>query len=227
LRFSKSRVGTFHNCRLQFKYKYLDGIDDKVITDDTQFGSMVHRVAELYNPASPNWKELVKVVSEYPLQSEEYKKLIPTTLQNLKHFFLKYGSLSAEAETPLEYQDEFVHVHGIVDRKMVDGDILYIADYKTSRNVSTQYHIFQMKLYTYMAHKVWGFPVKNIRIVMYYPRPAKFDYARFTAHQMDEFETELRKELKEIEENTNWDPTPGFHCKWCPFNKTAKCSATA
>jgi CRISPR/Cas system-associated exonuclease Cas4 (RecB family) len=226
-RYSKSRIETFHSCKLKFKYQYIDMIDTKTTTDDSQFGSLIHKAFEIYNADDPdNWKKIVSLIKDYPLQSQEYRNLIPMVLRNMKRFFSKYGEFPAEVEKTIEYKDDSIHTYGVIDRLMVNEDQIYVVDYKTSRYVSTKYHTLQIKLYVWMLWKLFQFPPEKVRVVMYYPRPASFDYVQLTTPEIEEFEKELYAEIQKIETNTDWTPKSGKHCTWCAFNKTDKCPIT-
>lgn len=226
-KYSVSKIKTYDSCRLKYKLHYIDNKwPEQPLNDDTMFGNLVHKAFEIYDPEKDNKAEIVKLQRNYPKLSKKYKNFISTAYKSLFSFFDRYGHLPAEKELKIELDMDDFKVTGFVDR-FVSGNKSYICvDYKTSRVANTDYHIFQLKFYNMVLSKLYNTPPNNIRMVLFFPRPNEEKKMIFSNNQINQFEKELNQKIVEIESNTDWPASPGFHCKWCPFYDTKDCPDT-
>lgn len=224
MRFSKSRIETFDKCKLQFKLKYVDEIDiPQAVNDDTNFGSLIHKAFEIYNPETKNLKEVVALVRQYPLDQQSYKDAIEPTLRNMMKFYEQFPHPDAKNEFEIQYKSDDMWIYGIVDRMEEANGKVTITDYKSSKTPANYRHKFQMKLYVLIMTKTTDYAAEDIRFRMYYPRPDKMEYFQYSSAEIAEFEQELRTKIELIETTTKFPETIGFHCKWCAFKGTPHC----
>lgn len=220
-RYSPSRVKTFDVCPLKFKLTYIDKIDiPEAVSSDAEFGKLFHKFAERYN--GTNIRELVKLTSLYELD-DTYKTYIAVAFKNYKSFYQKYSKYESKTEEDLEFQDNQLWLHGIIDKLILNEKIIFV-DYKTSAAPSSDRHTFQMKFYTLLVAKFFQQPVDQVRCILYYPRCDAEEKLMFSAPEMKKFEDELKAKIKKIESNSDWKESPSYACKWCKFANTKHCS---
>jgi len=225
-RYSVSKIKSYDMCKLKYKLNYIDKIwPEEEPTDDIIFGRLVHKAAEIYEPEKDNKKEIVKIVRDFPKLGKDYKRLIGSTYKSVIEF-LKRHTNPAEKELHLNYAFENFTITGYVDR-LIDNEKTYTCvDYKTSKNATLKWHIFQLKFYNLLISKKYNINPSKIKMMLYFPRPDQEEKKLFSKKEIDLFEEELKAKVVEIESNTNWEPEPGYHCKWCPFFEKKECSAT-
>lgn len=223
-RYSSSKLKAFDTCRLRYKKHYLDKIRiEQPITADTQFGSLIHEVAEKFR--GDNYKELVKLSRKYEL-NEEFRSVLAQTYKNVFSFIRKYEKNEAQLEQEIEWidEDENIWLYGLVDRLLKSP--LISVDYKTSKNPNRDRHIFQMRLYALIISKIYEIEPKDIKCIIYYPRVDVEDKFLFSNQEIQLFEDNIKNMIATIESNTDWSPSTGYHCRWCEYNKTHHCPAT-
>lgn len=225
-RYSVSKIKTYDMCKLKYKLHYIDKIwPEEEPTDDIIFGRLVHKAAEIYDVERDNRKEIVKLVKEFPKLGKDYKSMIGSTYKSVIDF-LKRHTNPAKKELNLKFTFDNFSITGYVDR-LIENDKTYTCiDYKTSRYATTKYHMFQLKFYNLLVSKNYDVNPSKIRMMLYFPRPDQEEKKLFSKRDIDLFEKELKDKVREIESNTDWSPTPGHHCKWCPFYKKKECPAT-
>lgn len=222
--YSKSRIDTFKKCKKQYKLKYLDKIQmPQPHSDDLQFGHWIHKVLEIYNPDENNKKEIVKLASDYDIRGKDYRSAMPQTLKNAVDFTKKYWKYTRETEENVEYADDELSIRGVVDLRMEQKDNLLVVDYKSSRSPNAQRHEYQMKMYCLMLSKIYDMRPESIRVMIYYPRIDMYDRYQFTSGEISLFESELKRDIAEIEITQDFPASPGYHCRWCPFLNTEYC----
>jgi hypothetical protein len=231
-RYSASKVKTFDTCRLKYKKYYIDKIrPPRPENDDTNFGSLIHEMAEVYD--GDNKKEVVSIVKKFPL-GIKYKQLILPTLKNLIYFIDKHNEQYKNRETIREMELEFKKeddekpwLYGKVDRLIFGEDSILYIDYKTSASTNKDRHLFQMRFYNLMIHWVYpDYSPSKIKCIIYYPRIDDSDKFMFSDKEIQIFDKHLRDKINEIETCNDWFATPGYHCKWCEYNETPHCPVT-
>ncbi|MFW6030604.1 MAG: RecB family exonuclease [Halanaerobiales bacterium] len=226
-KYSVSKIKTYDSCALKYKLHYIDKIwPHEIERDDTMFGSLVHKAFEIYDPEKDNKDEIVKLVRDYPTLSMEYKQLLSKAYKSLLEFFDKYGKYPAEQELRIDYPLDNFKMTGYVDRFIHANNFHICVDYKTSKNANIDYHIFQLKFYNLALSKMYDISPKDIKMMVFFPRPNEEAKTMFSNRQMQQFEKELKNKIDEIESNKKWPANPGFHCKWCAFYDTQYCLKT-
>jgi hypothetical protein len=89
--YSHSKLEVLRKCFLQYKYKYVDKLEEEQDRSATDFGEVCHYIGEMYKGTGK--KELLelfksKVPGEYQL-NDFYKHKIPLALKNI-HTYSKY-----------------------------------------------------------------------------------------------------------------------------------------
>jgi len=220
-RYSPSKFKTFDMCKLQYKLNYIDKIHiPQPMNQDTQFGKLIHKMFEVYN--GENKIELVKLVKNYHLD-DKYKSFIASTIKNFFKFYDKYGKFEHKTEKNYELKNDNYWLYGVVDRIIIKPEELIVIDYKTSATPSSDNHSFQMKFYNLMLSKLFNRENNQVKCMLYFPRPHAEEKFLFSNIEMMEYEEKLKNTIINIETNQSWEPTNGYHCKWCAY-KNKYCS---
>lgn len=193
------------------------------ISFDSEFGSFFHKVAEIYN--GKNDIEIVKLTRNYKFNSE-YKKYIIPSIRNLKKFYNKYNNSDSTTEQEWEWKNESIWLVGVIDKLIsIDGGLISV-DYKTSKYPNKARHLFQMRMYNLILSKKLSLESKQIKSIIYYPRPDTEEKFLFSNKEIALFERDLRNKINEIENTTTFKPEIGYHCKWCEYKNTSHCPKT-
>ena len=219
--YSPSKLKSFESCPLGYKLHYLDQIKiERPVTSDTQFGSFIHEVAEVWD--GTNKQEIIELLRGFTI-NKEYRSLIVPTLKNYFKFHEKYKNIPFEREQEFEYKSNEYWIHGILDRLMDNKEKYIVCDYKTAKTPNRDRFIFQMRFYNLMVAKKKNIAPSSIKCIIYYPRIHQEDKFMFSDKEIELFELDLKKRIVEVETTQNWKPKSGYHCRWCEFNQTPYC----
>jgi len=184
------------------------------VSYDINFGLMFHKMAEIYN--GENKQDLIPVAKEYAL-NKEYKAHVVPAINNFFAFFDKYKHYEYETEKEYELKTDQFWLYGIIDRIMQRAKDLVVVDYKTAAYANRSRHEFQMKFYSLMVSKITDIEPRDIKTLIYFPRPNVEEKFAFSNGEIAKFESEITTMIKKIEDNKKWEPSKGFHCRWCLY----------
>lgn len=234
---SASAIDMYATCPLKFKFNREDRIPDEAGAA-LQYGAAVHRVLHDYYQAvmakrPPDElkiierfrKEMREARMEDPLQYELYEE---QGVQQLKAFLA--GSARAKVDVLATEQEFEVMVEGVPIRGRIDridrlgGDGLRILDYKTGapKDEKAAEESLQLGLYAIAAKEKYGtlpdrvafHNLENDTIVEVAPEESLLKKAREA----------VNKAADGISKG-NFEPKPGFACKYCAYS--ILCPATA
>ncbi len=241
--YSHSRLGTFENCPLKFKFKYIDRLESTIEGIETFMGSRVHETLEkLYRDKrfqknnsleellafytqqwEKNWHENIKIVrKEYT--ADNYKKMGE---KYISEYFEQYKPFDQEKTLGLEERVTIdlgsgYKLQGIIDRLALAGSVYEIHDYKTNMNPRSQEELDkdrQLALYSIAVKE--KFPdAKKIELVWHYLSIAKEMRSTRTEKQLEELKKEIRLLIDKIERSKEEDFFPAKEsalCAWCEF----------
>jgi RecB family exonuclease len=224
---SESKFKTFKQCKLKYKYKYVDYLKEPedANTEALQFGSYIHKVFEDgYKLTSE--KDMVKlsesIIAEYKISSDYFGK----DLVCIKNFFQFNKKLGETVATELTFEvelDKEIKLNGIIDRVIKGKNNTYlIIDYKTSKKEKTKVDLYQdtqLKGYTYAIHKMYQVPIKNITVAHYYPVTGNLVDVKYTPNQIASYVKNLINEVWKIRKSKKTDltATRNEFCNWCPY----------
>ena len=224
---SNSKRETFRQCRLKYKYNYVNRYEDTDPgnTGALHFGSFIHEVFEHCTGATSIdqlWSKANEIKDKYKFP-EKYNKDIEKCFKN----FLRFNSsLPKESLVEHHFVEEIasgIKHEGYIDRivKAPTGDVLVI-DYKTSRREKTKFDLFndpQGKSYVYAAHRLTGVPIAKITFAHYYPLTNNVVAATYT-------EGTIRQHIKSVVDDV-WTirkcksddlyPSKNDFCNWCSY----------
>ena len=239
---SVSRKKCFDTCEQQYKYRYhlkvpRPGEEPFYFT----YGSLVHRVAELYVQlgGEVSVTELgkgllsgkydldedgTKAVSSLP---EDYQKKFPKHLKAINNLTNRIG-MDGIVEHPFYYDLDSPngrHIKGFIDRLIIKKDKAWIIDYKTTKkgkwrvNKETVKHDLQLRAYSRVVQREFGLKAENIKAALFYLEGENLIGCCYSEESLEQVEQDLREAYVKIE---NSDPDKvwgkvGWHCKTCDY----------
>lgn len=249
--YSQSRLGSFDDCRLKYKYHYIDHIESDIKTIEAFRGSMVHKVLEeLY--------KLVKAGTVKPLEwavglyDDTWKKNYHTGIKIVKKGVTLDGYYQKGKEAVINYYEcyspfdqakvvdterkirftlrngteEYAFL-GILDRLDWNdkAQIFEIHDYKTTSSLMTQQEAdtdWQLGLYHIALKEKWP-DIKDVKLIWHSLLFNKEVISSRTEVQLDLLQKEVIDEIKKVEECTEFPPKKSALCDWCEYQ--AMCPA--
>lgn len=242
--FSISRIGTYENCPLQYKYAYIDRI--KVEAEDTVetfLGSRVHESLEkLYRDRQyekllsleellsyynriweEKWKNSVIIVKNDYTQ-DHYRKVGE---RQLKDYYKRHApfdegrilGLETKRFLTLDEQGKY-SFHIRIDRLMYKGNGLYeVHDYKTGSFLMDQETLDkdrQLALYSLWVKEQFK-DFKRARLVWHFLNFDKEMESFRTDKELEDLRQEILEEIKEIEAAEEFPPRVSDLCSWCLY----------
>ncbi|MDY6931435.1 MAG: PD-(D/E)XK nuclease family protein [Halobacteriota archaeon] len=238
--YSYSRINTFENCPLQFKYRYIDKI--KVDTEGVEafLGTMVHEtLEELYeNRMKEREISLDELIDLYKSNwNRRWHGGIEIVKKNfceanyrdigercLRDYFARYAPFDQDRTIALEKRIEVSLVDfrlvGFIDRLSQRGDGVYeIHDYKTSSGLPTQDQVNkddQLALYQLALADMWD-DVSDVDLVWHYLQFDRELRSRRDANALRDLESRYISKIEAIESTTEFEPKESALCNWCGY----------
>ncbi len=243
--YSQSRLGSFDDCRLKYKYHYIDRLESDIDTIEAFRGSVVHKVLEeLY--------KLVKAGTVKPLEwavglyDDTWKKNYHANIKIVKKGVALDGYYQKGKEAVISYyecykpfdQAKVVDTERMIRFTVRDGkeehaflgildrldwndktQIFEIHDYKTSSSLMTQEEAdtdWQLGLYHIALKEKWP-DIKEVKLVWHSLLFNKEIISSRTEVQLETLQKEVIGEIKKIEECTEFSPHKSALCDWCEY----------
>jgi len=244
--YSYSRLETFKECHLKFKFNYIDKIETEVEGSVEAFlGSRVHEtleklykdlmfeknnsveeLLEFYNSEwKKNWSPGIIIVRAGKGYSEEnYRKMgerFITDYYNHYKPFNQSRTIGLETKEHINIDDEKeYHIHIRIDRLSMAPDGTYeIHDYKTSSSLKTQEEADcdkQLAIYAFGIKKMYP-DAKKIALVWHYLAFDKEIRSERSDEQLEILRKDVLSLINEVESCTNFPPKMSALCSWCEF----------
>jgi putative RecB family exonuclease len=245
--YSPSKINTFNECKLRYKYRYIDGLVSDVETIERFLGSVVHEALEEFyklvkggNVESLDWllkkyEELwqknftdsIKIVKD----GLEVKNYFDNGKRYLKDYYNKYKPFNqakvVDTERLIDFDVELNEAkylfRGILDRLDWNDkeNIFEIHDYKTGGKLITQEEAdndWQLGLYHVAIKKRWPSDIDKIKLVWHFLAMNKEITSFRTKAQIDELQRVVVAKIKEIESCNDFSPrNKSAICDWCDF----------
>ncbi|MBU2562440.1 MAG: PD-(D/E)XK nuclease family protein [Nanoarchaeota archaeon] len=239
--YSHSRLSTFEQCPLKFKYRYIDKIIPETgISIESHLGKIVHEVLEWLHRQvkEKNIPQIDEIISNYSKKWEEkYSDDIVYVKQELsqKEYFNKgiqflvdyYNSYHPFKENTLDVEKKIIlslgehNLIGFIDRLVYDSkkDRYEVHDYKTANNLPTQEKIDtdrQLALYSLAIKELFG-KEKDVLLVWHYLAHNKKICSKRTNQQLKELKKEIIALIEKIESTTEFPSNKSVLCNWCEY----------
>jgi putative RecB family exonuclease len=242
--FSHSKIGAFENCRLRYKFQYIDKV--KVEAEDTietYLGGMVHEALEkLYRDKrfeklmsleellayfnriwEENWKDSIIIVKK-DYSAENYRKMGErqlTDYYNRHKPFDKGRVLGLETQEYLALDEEGNYkFHIRIDRLMDMGDGVYeVHDYKTGASLSKQEDLDkdrQLAMYSQWVRQNFK-DFKKVRLVWHFLAFDKELDSFRTKEELETLQGEILSQIAEIEAAEDFPANVTHLCDWCLY----------
>jgi putative RecB family exonuclease len=241
--YSHSRLSTYENCPLQFKYTYIDKIKRYTEGIEAFLGTTMHETIKkcyedirrtkldtldellVYYDAlwQKNWHDDI-IITRKDLTREHYHNLGVKMLETYYHRYKPFDTdITISNELPLHFSldgENKYRFTGFVDRLTRTPDGTYwIHDYKTSAHLPSQEEADkdrQLALYQIGIKKRWNY-VKNVRLIWHY---LAFDQELVSTRSEESIAhlvTDTTRLIDEIEADKEFLPKESALCDWCEY----------
>ncbi len=243
--YSISRVGVFDDCRLRYRYQYIDRLKADKETIEAYMGSRVHEaLQELYGfvrngVVKPrewlldtyeslwerNLTDTVKVVrQEYA--PDDYRRKGRKCLEDFYGAYAPFDRakvVATEKKVTFKLRDEAGEVEflGFIDRLDWDdrAKVFEIHDYKTSGSLPSQEDADrdeQLGLYHLAVRSEWP-DADGVRLVWHYLVFNREIVSSRKPEDLETLEKEIVRRVRRIEAATEFPPTRSALCDWCGY----------
>jgi putative RecB family exonuclease len=242
--YSHSRLSTFEQCPLKFKFQYIDKIKPDIEQSIEGFlGNKVHDVLEWIYKEVAEGKE-IKLDEALQFYIEKWNKdhspgiKIVKQEYNLEHYFnqgvkflidyftkhtpFKDGTIACEKKVIINLDKEGKYrLQGYVDRIVHDKEtnIFEIHDYKTGNFLKSQEELDkdrQLALYSIGIRDMFE-DVKDVHLIWHFLAFDKKIKSKRTMEQLEQLKKEVIELINKIESTTEFKASPSILCKWCGF----------
>lgn len=241
--YSHSRLKSFEQCPLKFKYKYIDNIPEIQRTIESHLGRVVHTTLEwLYNKVKKNqiptidetimcyatkWEQDFGpeiIIVNGKLKTKDYFNKGVEFLVNYytRHHPFDDNTLELEKQIIIELDQEGEYkLQGFIDRLVhnLKTDELEIHDYKTGNFLPTQEELDndrQLALYSLAIKELFGHE-KEVILIWHYLAHDKKIHSKRTNEQLQQLKKETLELIKEIEATKKFPHYISKLCDWCEY----------
>jgi len=242
--FSHSKLSTFEQCKLKYKFRYIDKIiPDIEKTIESHLGSVVHSTLEwLYTEVkknklptiddvivnySENWKE--NYDEEIPIMKKEMtvNDYFNKGIQFLINYYTRHkpfddNTIAIEKGIIFNLDAEGKYkIRGFIDRLVYNlkNEEYEVHDYKTSGRLPSDESIEndrQLALYSIAIKEAFNHE-KRVMLVWHYLAFNKKIVSKRTDDQLKQLKEETINLIKEIESTTVFPPRKSPLCNWCEY----------
>jgi len=243
--YSHSKLSTFEQCRLKFKYRYIDKIKTTSTSIESFLGKIVHDTLQwLYlkiksKEKIPTIDELIKYYADR--WQENYKQdiiIVKKTLTTKDYFnkgvefLINYytknhpfddNTLEVEKRIVITFGESGGYIiQGFIDRLVYNlkKNEYEIHDYKTSNFLPTQESLDndrQLALYSLAIKDLFG-KDKNVALIWHFLAHNIKIHSRRTNEQLEQLKKETIELIKKIESTTEFPSNKSVLCDWCEYN---------
>ncbi len=241
--YSHSKLSTFEQCKLRYKFRYIDKIKVIETTIEAFLGKTVHSTLEwLYLQVKENKIPTIEEIINYYSENwtEKYKDSIKIIRQNLttkdyfnkgvqflidyyfKHKPFKDNTLEVEKRIVLNLDKEGKYkIQGYIDRLVhnLENNELEIHDYKTANSIPTKDKIEndrQLALYSIAIKELFG-KEKEVLLIWHYLAHNQKITSRRTNEQLEKLKQDIINLINEIESTTEFPSNKSILCDWCEY----------
>jgi len=242
--YSHSKIETFEQCRLKFKFRYIDKIIPEIAKSiEAHLGEMVHKTLEwLYIQVMENKVPSVNdVISFYSEKWEEnYSKDMPIFnktltakdyfnrgVEFLVNYYMKYqpfqdNTIATEKRIEINLDENGEKkLIGFIDRLAhnLESNEIEIHDYKTSNSVFARNKIEnsrQLALYSLAIKEMFG-KEKNVCMIWHFLAHDMKVCVRKTNEELANVRKEIIEIIDNIEKTRDFPPTKSQLCYWCEY----------
>jgi hypothetical protein len=207
---SYSRWGTYKQCPLKAKLKFIDKLQEPG-SPAMDRGTAIHLLAELFVTS--------KKLTPLPIELKHYEDELRLARRS-QHFVEQEWGFTREWE-PCTWDDERVWLKAKADLGFwpvkSDRSILRLVDHKTGKRRDE--HEYQLGLYALLAFLM--FPeVQTVETEVWYLDQGKPSLNRtYRREQTGYLQILWENEVRPFFSDEMWAPRPSYLCRWCHFRK--------
>jgi putative RecB family exonuclease len=242
--YSNSKIETFEQCRLKFKYRYIDKIVPEIAKGiEAHLGDMVHRTLEwLYigvmKNAIPSVNDLISFYSEkwqeiyspdMPIVNKTMtvKDYFNRGVEFLVNYYMKYhpfqdNTIATEKKIEVDLDETGnKKLIGYIDRLAhnLKRDEIEIHDYKTSNTIMAKEKVEnsrQLSIYSLAIKEMFG-KEKNICMIWHFLAHDMKICLRKSNEELENLKKELIEIINLIEATKEFPPNKSQLCYWCEY----------
>jgi len=247
--YSHSKLSTFEQCQLKYKYRYIDKKKPDIEqTIESHLGKVVHDTLELiYNQAqnkrvitieeiityyTENWQENYSenfLIVKPNLTQKDYFNMGVGFLVSYynEHHPFKDGTIECEKRIWITLDSEKGHkVQGFIDRLVYNFETneYEIHDYKTANNLPRQEQVDndrQLALYAIAIKDLFGYD-KEVRLIWHYlAHNTRIESTR-TNEQLRQLKQDILELIDEVESTETFPHNKSPLCGWCEFRPSCE-----
>jgi len=239
--FSFSRVKTFHQCPMRYRYRYLKGLKEVFRSIESHLGTVVHDVLEwLYDErtsrSSPSLESALEVLAErwsagfddavavirIGDRADDY---LITAREMLESFHNgayrrdRSSTVALEQRLSRRLSDDIVFT-GFADRiGRTETGRLFVIDYKTSKNAGDPSEFSEgLQAPLYAACALEHNEDDEALAGYHYLRHDTTSWTTVDNTRAQELLERFHQLAAEVNRSTEFEPRPGVLCAWCGFN---------
>lgn len=242
--YSNSKIETFEQCKLKFKYRYIDKIIPEIAKSiEAHLGGVVHKaLEELYTQVmKKKIPSIDDIISFYSKKWEEdYSPDMPIFNKTLtakdyfnrgveflvnyymKHHPFKDNTIATEKkiEITLNKNGEKKLI-GFIDRLVnnLENNEIEIHDYKTGGSIMTKEKVEssrQLLIYSLAIKEIFGKDKKVCMVWHFLAHDMKI-CLRKTNEDLENLKKEIIEIIEDIEKTKDFPPTKSQLCYWCEY----------
>ncbi|MEN9625967.1 MAG: hypothetical protein RL557_295 [archaeon] len=240
--YSHSRLSTFEQCQLKYKFKYIDGLTpDYENTIEAFLGKKVHETLEwLYRTKKSRsvvlddaiaffieaWRrdfnETIKIVKNSTTSEDYFNKGIRFLINYfMKNYPFNDNTIAIEQKIFINVDEQGEHkLIGFIDRLVhhTDSNIFEIHDYKTGsiKNQEELDRDRQLALYSLGVREMFS-EARDVHLVWHFLDQGEKKISKRTIEQLQLLRADIKQLIQKIEQEHEFRPHPGILCKWCEF----------
>ncbi len=241
--YSYSKISSFEQCKLKYKYKYIDRIKSDIPdTVETFLGKRVHETLEkLYKDlkfTKKNTKEELLLFLESEWNSKWSDDILIVKNDYTQENYLEMGkkfvsdyydkyqpfnqavTIGTEMHIKIKLDaDGIYQLQGYIDRVDSKGGIYEVHDYKTASSLPIQEYLDQnrqLAIYAIAIKELYK-DAKEVKLIWHYLSFNKELTSERTNEQLENLKVELIKIIGEIETCNDFPSTTSTLCDWCEY----------
>jgi putative RecB family exonuclease len=241
--YSHSKLSTFEQCKLRYKFRHIDKIKVIETTIEAFLGKTVHStlewlylqvkekkiptIEETINYYSNNWtenyKDSIKIIRQNLTTKDYFNKGVQFLIDYyFKHKPFEDNTLEVEKRIVLELDKQGKYkIQGYIDRLVhnLENNELEIHDYKTANSIPTKDKIEddrQLALYSIAIKELFG-QDKEVLLIWHYLAHNQKITSRRTNEQLEELKQDIINLINEIESTTEFPSNKSILCDWCEY----------
>jgi len=238
--YSYSKLEMFNQCKLKFKFKYIDRVPVDVPTTIELFlGDLVHRALHLLylrvqEKNKPKLEDIIfyfnkiwteeftdDIVIVKNKTAKEYREMGEKFLTN--YFFIHQPFDNIQI-VGLETNDRVTLADGSqyyvrIDKLLKKGNTYYVCDYKTNRVAKTKEeleHDTQLTMYGLWVKKKFK-DCEKVELVWHFLSESKDVVIERSKPEMEKTEQNVVQNISLIKNEKQFKPTKSRLCQWCVY----------